>query len=194
MLFRSAGAIGVYHHGTQTDRYWLEGRIDAVRDYLQCIRDTGVQVGLGTHMPEVIEYAEEEGWDVDFYMACFFNINRKPRESALVSGKVEAAAEEFRPEDPPRMCRTIRQTEKTCLAFKILGASRLCGTQDSVKAAFEFAFSNIKPKDAVVVGMFPKLIDQIMLNVQYTSEICGRGVAIQRDLGQWPSRPPDTRA
>lgn len=60
------------------------------------------------------------------------------------------------------------QTEKTCLAFKILGASRLCATQENVAAAFRFAFSKIKSKDAVVVGMFPKCLDQIALNVQYT--------------------------
>ena len=39
-------------------------------------------------------------------------------------------------------------------------------------AAFRFAFENIKPKDAVVVGMFPKYEDQIALNVQHTIEAC----------------------
>jgi hypothetical protein len=116
-VLAAAGAIGIYHHGTQTDRFWLEGRIDETRDYLKCIRDTGVRVGLGTHTPEVIEYAEEKGWDVDFYMACFYNLNRKSRESALVSGKGTAPREEFRADDPLRMCQVIRQTEKTCLAF-----------------------------------------------------------------------------
>ncbi len=181
-VLAAAGAIGVYHHGTQTDRFWLEGRIDEVRDYLKCIRDTGVQVGLGTHTPEVIEYAEERGWDIDFYMACFYNLNREPRESALVS-RSTASTEEFCAEDPARMCHIIRQTEKTCLAFKILGASRLCSTQESVMAAFRFAFANIKPKDAVVVGMFPMHIDQIMLNVQYTEEVCGKGASSQPDSG-----------
>ena len=172
-ILAAAGAAGVYHHGTETDRLWLEGRIDQVCDYLKCMRDAGVQVGLGTHIPEVIEYAEENGWDVDFYMACFYNINRKPRQSALVSPEAPVLQEEFLPGDPPRMCAVIRQTAKMCLAFKILGACRLCTTQDEVAAAFRFAFSNIKPKDAVVVGMFPKDLDQIALNVQYTRAACG---------------------
>ncbi len=174
-VLAAAGAVGIYHHGTQTDRFWLEGRIEDVHDYLKCIRDTGVQVGLGTHTPEVIEHAEEKGWDIDFYMACFYNLNRKPRESALVSGRAAPAAEEFLPEDPPRMCRVIRQTETMCLAFKILGASRLCSTQQDVEAAFQFAFSNIKPQDAVVVGMFPKYEDQIALNIQYARKACHAG-------------------
>ena len=83
-------------------------------------------------------------------------------------------AEEFRPEDPARMCEVIRQTDKTCLAFKILGASRLCATQQDVTAAFRFAFDNIKAKDVVVVGMFPKYAEQIDLNVKHTLAACGK--------------------
>jgi len=182
-ILAAAGAAGVYLHGTQTDRFWLEGRIDQASDYLKCVRDTGVQVGLGTHIPEVIEYAEENGWDIDFYMACFYNINRKPRESALVTGETPASREEFLASDPPRMCQAIRQTEKTCLAFKILAASRLCSTQEEVAAAFRFAFSHIKPKDAVVVGMFPKNVDQIAMNVEHTMTACGLGASNKRDAG-----------
>lgn len=176
-ILAAAGAVGIYHHGTQTDKFWREGRIDDVRDYLKCMRDAGVQVGLGTHIPDVIEYAEEKGWDIDFYMACFYNISRSPRESALVSSATGDHSgethEEFRTEDPPRMCETIRQTDKMCLAFKILGASRACASQESVAEAFRFAFENIKPKDAVVVGMFPKYADQISLNVQHTRSALG---------------------
>jgi hypothetical protein len=106
-------------------------------------------------------------------MACFYNLSRTPRESALVSGK-PAAGEAYPDQDPPRMCETIRTTEKTCLAFKIMAAGRNCATQDDVRAAFEYAFANIKPHDAVVVGMFDKYIDQIGLNVAYVKEILGR--------------------
>lgn len=87
-ILAAAGAAGIYHHGTTTDNLWHEGKIDTVQDYVSCMRDSGVQVGLGTHIPEVIEYAEE----------------------------------------------------------------------------------NIKPTDALVVGMFPGDIDQITLNVGYALE------------------------
>ena len=76
-VLASAGAIGIYHHGSRTDQLWGRGEIDGVKEYLQCIRDTGALVGLGTHIPEVIEYAQEKDWDVDFYMACFHNIGRR---------------------------------------------------------------------------------------------------------------------
>jgi len=169
-VIAATGAVGIYHHGSKTDNLWLDGRIDEVEDYLKCMRDCGVQVGLASHIPEVIAYVEEKGWDVDFYMTCFYNLNRKKRESALVADTAfnRGADEIFDPEDPPRMCRVIRQTDRMCLAFKIVAAGRLCKTQEAVRKAFEFAFANIKPKDAVVVGMFPKYGDQIALNVAHT--------------------------
>lgn len=187
-ILAAAGAAGIYHHGSRTDSLWAEGRIDEVADYLKCMRDSGVQVGLGTHIPEVIEYAEAKGWDLDFYMACFYNLNRQPRESALVRGAATTLqptgpgagrhsgpadnGERFLAMDPPRMCRVIRRTDKMCLAFKILGASRLCATQEEVARAFRWAFSNIKHTDAVVVGMFPKYENQIALNVRHALAAC----------------------
>jgi hypothetical protein len=176
-VIAAAGAVGIYHHGSQTDKFWLEGRIDEAYDYLKCMRDCGVQVGLGTHIPEVIEYAEEKEWDIDFYMACVYNISRKPRESALVSGKKQdQSKEEFLSEDPAKMFKMIRATDKMCLAFKILAASRVCHTQASVVKAFETAFDNIKAKDAVVVGMYPEHFDQIAANVKYTIRATERNI------------------
>lgn len=60
--------IAIYLHGTMTDRLWAAGRIAEARETLRQIRDTGVRVGLATHLPEVIDWVEERGWDVDFYM------------------------------------------------------------------------------------------------------------------------------
>jgi hypothetical protein len=165
-VLAAAGAIGI-HHGSRTDRFWQDGHIDRVEEYLRCMRDSGVQVGLGTHIPEVIIYAEEKGWDIDFYIACMYNISRKPRESALVSGRQEFSGEQYLAEDRARMCEVVRQTSKTCLAFKILAAGRNCATQDDVQAAFDHAFGHIKEQDAVVVGMYPRDIDQVTLNVQH---------------------------
>jgi len=170
-VLAAAGAVGIYHHGTRTDNWWLEGQIDKVEDHLKCMRDCGVQVGLGTHIPEVIRYAEDKGWDLDFYMASLYNLNRQQRESALVTGS-DGCDTKFYDDDPPAMCRAIRATAKPCLAFKILAAARRCTTQDDVRAAFRYAFANIKPIDAVVVGMFPKHIDQIALNVAHTLAAC----------------------
>ena len=165
------GAIGIYFHGSKTDNLWHAGKIDEVKEYMKVARDCGVQVGVGSHIPEVIDYVENEGWDIDFYMACFYNLNRQERESAVVSGIF--AKEKFYEEDPPKMCKVIRAVDKPCLAFKIVAASRHCSTQEEVKATFKWAFDNIKPTDAVVVGMFPKYVDQVPLNIGHTLEALG---------------------
>lgn len=170
-VIAAAGAIGIYHHGTKTDNMWLADEIDKVEPYLKSMRDAGVQVGLGTHIPEVIDYAEDKDWDIDFYMCCLYNINRKKRESVLVADFQADEAEEFNHDDPVQMLKRIQQTAKMCLAFKILGAGRECAAQETVQAAFKRAFDGIKPKDAVVVGMFPKHLDQITLNAGYAAEL-----------------------
>ena len=56
----------------------------------------------------------------------------------------------------PRMCKVIRQVSKPCLGFKILVAGRKCTSAESVRAAFKFAYENVKPTDVVIVGMFRK--------------------------------------
>jgi hypothetical protein len=53
------------------------------------------------------------------------------------------------------MYKMIQQTDKTCFAFKILAAGRVCDKQNLLEKAF---------KDAIIVGMFPKWTDQIGIN------------------------------
>lgn len=158
------GAKGIYVHGTWTDNQYLSGNIREVVELLKVIRDTGVQTGLGTHIPEVIDLAEEQDWDVDFYMTCMYNISQDKRESALVSGV--AAAEHFDHNDKFAMLERVRATRKMCLAFKVLGASRLCDSPEQVREAIEAALAAIKPTDAIVIGMFQKYRDQIAENAQ----------------------------
>ena len=73
----------------------------------------------------------------------------------VVSGKFDDE-ERFLERTRRGMYQTIRATTRTCLAFKILAACRRCETQEMVRATFRTAFANIKPPDAVVVGMFDK--------------------------------------
>lgn len=163
------GPQAIYHHGSVTDAFFKEGKYDELRRRIDVIKEKGVPAGLGTHMPEVIEYAEEHNWGVDFYMACVYNISRTDRESSAVTGRANGE-EIFDEADIPVMYHTIRQTSKPCLAFKILGAARRCDTQETVRAAFDEAFANIKETDAVVVGVYPKCEDHVALDAQYTAQ------------------------
>ena len=163
-----AGAIGIAHHGELTDRLFKEGKLADIKDYLAKVRDAGLQVGISTHMPDVIDYVESHGWDVDFYMACVYERHRTREQLKELLGYVPLPEKEvYLEEDPPRMFATMRNTPKTCLAFKILAAGRLCEKQELVEQAFKSAFSQIKPTDAVLVGIWPKYEDQVVLNAKY---------------------------
>ncbi len=40
-----------------------------------------------------------------------------------------------------------------------------------MKEAFRFAFTNIKPSDGVIVGMYPRFFDEIAANAGYVREL-----------------------
>jgi len=164
------GAAGIYVHGTWVDNLFHAGRQAEVRDLLKRVRDTGKAVGLGTHRPEVVAHAEGAAWDLDFYMACFYNLAKAPKQVVAVAG-CPVQKEEFDPGDPPRMTAAIRATKKPCLAFKVLGAGRHCASPEAVHAAFAYAYANIKPTDAVVVGVFQQEGDQLAADVAMVRKI-----------------------
>ncbi len=157
----------IYLQGTVTDALYKAGQQKKIRQNLAVLRQSGLPTGLGSHMPEVISQAEEEGWDLDFYVCSVYNLSRIERVSSSITGRSNEA-EPFFPEDIPVMYQVIRSVQKPCLAFKILGAGRRCQSQATVEAAFQEAFANIKPTDAVVVGVYPKEIDQLACNAAYT--------------------------
>ena len=166
--------IGIAPHGALAERLHRTNKLDVLTDLLKRIRQQGVLVGLSAHNPAVIELAEEKGWDVDYYMCCLFYLTRPRSEFAALLGKDLPLGEIYLPDDPPRMFRVIRATKKPCLAYKILAAGRRIGTPAEVSACFETAFKDIKPADAVIVGMYQQFGDQVAANAALVRDICGR--------------------
>lgn len=166
----SYGPIAIYHHGTHTDNSWHEGKIDQVRDYLKAIHDHGLHAGIGTHIPEVVEYAEEHGWETDFYMTCVYNLARGYKSAPAVQ-RHQYEVEAYHHPDRDRMTETVRETKKPCLAFKVLAATRNCATQETVKEAIAYVLERIKPTDGMVLGMFPKYSNQVAQNARYVREL-----------------------
>jgi len=162
---RRSGAFALYHHGEVTDRLFRAGQMDQVEEYTKKVRQAGVQVGIGTHKPEVVEYAEEHGWDVDFYVLCAYNRTRTPEEIRRMLGVLPLPASELYLEtDPHRAYQVARKTSKTCFLFKVLAAGRLARSPEMVDQAFKDAFDNIKPQDCIIVGMFPRFQDEVKEN------------------------------
>lgn len=163
------GAIGIYHHGSQTDKAWAAGKIEQVREMLKVMRDSGVRVGLGTHIPEVVDYVESKDWDFDFYMTCVYNLSRTEQESSRLAGR-PIQGEYFHHPDREKMLERVRRTSKQCLIFKIYGATRNCDSEEQMRGVMRQAFQSAKPSDCVVVGMFPKRSEQVTQNCRLLRE------------------------
>jgi hypothetical protein len=168
--------IGIAHHGNRTDERFRAGQMSIVRDFVNAVHDAGVPAGVSTHNPAVVEYIEEHGWNVDYYMTCMYRVTRTPEEARKEFGEAPVG-EIYMERDPERMCAVVRKTRKTCFAFKVLGAGRNINTPERLEAAFRFVLTNIKPQDAIIVGMFPRFKDEIRENVEIVSRILARGSA-----------------
>jgi hypothetical protein len=165
--------IAVAHHGGVTDRLFAEGKAQVVQDYVKAVHDKGLLAGVSAHNPDCIRRVADAGWEVDFFMACFYFLTRKTAGQEEPAPTLEISYP-FYKNDPQVMTGVIRQVDQPCLAFKVLGAGRLCSSPETVRAALQYAFENIKPGDAVIVGMFPQYFDEIGANVEHTRELCRR--------------------
>lgn len=148
--------IGIQQWGAVGDGLLGAKKLDTVQENLQMFRDAGVLVGLGAHDPRVIEYADEKGFDVDFYQCCFYQHTHD---------KI------WKDEERQRMVGVIKRVSKPCIAFKVLGGNRHTKTPEDLFNALKFAFDNIKPTDAVLVGMWQKYKDQVGENRQLACKI-----------------------
>jgi hypothetical protein len=166
--------IGIAPHGALAERLHRQNKLDVLVGLLKRIRDAGVLVGLSAHNPAVIALAEEKGWDVDYYMTCLYYLTRPREEYQKLLGGEAPLGEIYLPSDPPRMFHVIQATRKPCLAYKILAAGRQVESPAQVRRSFEIAFQNIKPTDAVIVGMYQQLNDQVGENAATVREICAR--------------------
>jgi hypothetical protein len=164
--------MGIAPHGALAERLHREKKISALTDLLKRIRQLGVLVGLSAHNPELIDLAEQNHWDVDYYMCCLYYLTRPRDEFQKILGADLPLGEIYLPSDPPRAFKTIQQTRKPCLVYKILAAGRKVSTPSEVRRSFETSFANIKPSDAVIVGMYQQFGDQVAENAATVRAIC----------------------
>jgi hypothetical protein len=166
--------IGIAPHGALAEKLHRQMKLTALTDLLKRIRDQGVLVGLSAHNPALIALAEEKGWDVDYYMCCLYYLTRPRDEFKQLLGSDLPLGEIYLPSDPPRMFRVIQAARKPCLVYKVLAAGRRIGSPAEVRQCFETALANIKPTDALIVGMYQQFSDQVGENAALVREICPR--------------------
>ena len=162
--------IAMVHHGGATDALFAEGKAGQVHDYVKAAHDCGMLAGVSAHNPDCIKRVADEGWEVDFFMTCFYFLTRKTAHKEVEVPTLNIDYPFFK-DDPKVMTQVVRQVKQPCLGFKILGAGRLCSSQQTVQAAFRFAFENIKPTDGVIVGMFPWCFDEVGANARFTRDL-----------------------
>jgi hypothetical protein len=164
--------IGIAPHGALGERLHRQKKLNVLTDLLKRIRDQGVLVGLSAHNPALIELAEEKGWDIDYFMCCLYYLTRPREEYQKLLGKDLPLGEIYLPTDPPRMFQAIRSVHKPCLVYKVLAAGRRVASPAEVRNCFKTALENVKPTDALIVGMYQELGDQVGQNAALVRELC----------------------
>jgi hypothetical protein len=174
---RETRPAAVAHHGGVTDIKFAQGKAQEVHDYVKAVHDLGLLAGVSAHNPDNIKRMADEGWEVDYFMTCFYFVTRK--RLAEMAGKKEEGENapllvdphhSFLRGDPDAMTAVARQVSQPCFGFKILAAGRQCTNQDVVRRAFRYALTRLKPSDGIIVGMFPWAFDEVGANAGYTRE------------------------
>ncbi len=159
------------HGGGVGHRCLRENRLDHLQDILKRVRDTGTLVGLSVHDPRLLHIAEDEDWDIDYYMTGLYNLHGGAEKFREKFGYA-ALGEIYAREDRDEMCKAIQRTDKPCLIFKVLAAGRTIGNPDQIREEVKFAIDNTKPIDPLLLGMYQQFGDQIGQNAQLVTELC----------------------
>lgn len=161
--------IGIAFHGGATDILYRAGKIDLIKTYIDKVHDMGTLAGISTHNPKILETLHEKGFANDFYMAGLQYLTRRPEEWMKEIG-VHPLDEGWIDTDPPRMAAAVRKVDKPTLVYKVLAAGRKCRSEPQKREAIEWAYKNIKPIDATIIGLFPKFSDQVMETARMVRE------------------------
>ena len=105
--------------------------MDRLPDYLKMIRDNGMIPGLSAHMPELIVYSDEQGYDVETYIQLYNCMG------FLMQVEIEY------------IHSVIWNAKKPVMTIKPMAAGRC-----SPFVGLTFSFATIRPCDMVTVGCF----------------------------------------
>lgn len=104
-------------------------KINRIEDYLDMIRQAGMIPGLSAHMPEVIEYADENDYDVETYVQIF------NAAGFMMQKEIELVHE------------VIWEAKKPVLTIKSMAAGHL-----NPFVGLTFSWNAIREQDMVAVG------------------------------------------
>ncbi len=108
-----------------------KGTIERLPDYLDMIRQEGMIPGLSAHMPEIILYSDQNGYDVETYIQ-IFNC-----AGFLMQVEIEYIA------------KVIQGAKKPVMTIKAMAAGRV-----SPYVGLTFSFATLRGCDMVTLGAY----------------------------------------
>ena len=108
-----------------------KGIIDRLDDYTKMIRDAGLIPGLSAHMPEMITYTDQNGYDIETYIQIFNCVG------FLMQVEIETVAS------------IIQNAKKPVMNIKSMAAGRV-----TPYVGLTFNWNVLRPCDMVTVGAF----------------------------------------
>ena len=123
--------------------------MDRLPDYLKMIRDAGMIPGLSAHMPEVIQYADKNEYDVETYIQIFNCMG------FLMQVEIESVA------------KIIHAAKKPVLTIKPCAAGRT-----TPYVGLNFCYNTIRPQDMVAIGCFNT--NEALEDMEYARAAIGR--------------------
>ncbi|MCL2526850.1 MAG: hypothetical protein FWE42_00425 [Defluviitaleaceae bacterium] len=120
------------HHSSMEELVDKHARtIRRVGDYTSMVREAGMIPGLSAHMPELIVYSDENGYDVETYIQIYNCLG------FLMQVEVEAVA------------AIIHKAKKPVMTIKSMAAGRV-----TPYVGLNFSWATLRPCDMVTVGAF----------------------------------------
>lgn len=128
---RKEGAIFCLPHHSSVEQLVNKNHhsIERLPDYLKMVRDHGMVPGLSAHMPELIVYSDENGYDVQTYVQIYNCLG------FLMQIEVEYVN------------KIIWNAKKPVMTIKPMAAGRC-----SPFIGLNFSWATIRPQDMVTVG------------------------------------------
>ena len=103
--------------------------LDRLPDYTKMIRDAGLIPGLSAHMPEIIQYSDLNGYDVETYIQIFNCLG------FLMQVEIES------------VIRIIHEAKKPVMTIKPMAAGRT-----TPYVGLTFNWNVLRPQDMITVG------------------------------------------
>lgn len=119
----------IHHSAAEMLVSKLRGTMDRLPDYLDMIRQHGMVPGLSAHMPELILYSDQNGYDVQTYIQIYNCMG------FLMQVEVEGVR------------AIIEGAKKPVMTIKPMAAGRV-----SPYVGLTFSFATLRPQDMVTVG------------------------------------------